>query len=40
MQFGANFVFKSLAKYAFENIIENGQKPSILLKILLKMVKI
>jgi hypothetical protein len=29
VQFGAKFVFKLLEKYAFENIIENGQKPSI-----------
>jgi hypothetical protein len=29
MQFGAKFVFKLLANYAFENILENGQKPSI-----------
>jgi hypothetical protein len=29
MQFGAKFVFKLLAKYAFENILENGQNPSI-----------
>jgi hypothetical protein len=29
MQFGAKLVFKLLAKYAFENILENGQKPSI-----------
>jgi hypothetical protein len=29
MQCGAKFVFKLLAKYAFENMIENGQKPSI-----------
>jgi hypothetical protein len=29
MQFGEKFVFKLLAKYAFENILENGQKPSI-----------
>jgi hypothetical protein len=29
MQFGAKFVFKLLAKYAFENIIENGKKLSI-----------
>jgi hypothetical protein len=26
MQFGAKFVFKLLAKYAFKNILENGQK--------------
>jgi hypothetical protein len=26
MQFGAKFVFKLLAKYAFENILENGKK--------------
>jgi hypothetical protein len=29
MQFGTKFVFKLLAKYAIENILENGQKPSI-----------
>jgi hypothetical protein len=29
MQFGAKFVFKLLAKYAFENILGNGQKPFI-----------
>jgi hypothetical protein len=27
VQFGAKFVFKLLEKYAFENIIENGQNP-------------
>jgi hypothetical protein len=26
MLFGAKFVFKLLAKYAFENILENGKK--------------
>jgi hypothetical protein len=27
--FGAKFVFELLAKYAFKNILENGQKPCI-----------
>jgi hypothetical protein len=27
--FGAKFVFKLLAKYAFKNILENSQKPCI-----------
>jgi hypothetical protein len=30
MQFGAKFVFKLLAKYAFQNILENGQNPPYL----------
>jgi hypothetical protein len=29
MQFGVKFVFKLLSKYAFEIIIENGQKSSL-----------
>jgi hypothetical protein len=29
MQFGAKFVFKLLAKYAFKNILENSKKPFI-----------
>jgi hypothetical protein len=30
MQFGAKFVFKLLAKYAFKNILKNGQNPPYL----------
>jgi hypothetical protein len=30
MQFGAKFVFKLLAKYAFKNILENSKNPSYL----------
>jgi hypothetical protein len=29
MQLGAKLVFKLLAKYAFENILENSKNPSI-----------
>jgi hypothetical protein len=29
MQCGAKFVFKLLAKYVFENIIENGPKMKV-----------